>query len=294
MADVLVLGNGISRLLHEDFIRSWTGEFWACNYAYLEWGHKLTLLAGHTNVLEEAMEYRDQHDLNYTIFGALFGRKLAERPATCPGEFQKNSGTTLLAQAHEDGFDTIRLCGFDCGGPDILSPGLELQRKQSWVRRLRELIGHYGTERIRFVGFDHLPFLLGKGREDQYMKRYTRRVPHIPDPAYIALHNLIYGGHHSLRGERQVKVRFITGAKVGFETNMNEGVAMKLVDRGQVEIIDVVSSEPIDETGKDEITADTKITNRMTLDTLRKIAGLKGIDDTEGLTKAEIVELLEA
>lgn len=294
MADVLVLGNGISRLLHEAFIRSWTGEFWACNYAYLEWGHKLTLLAGHSSVLEEAIEYRDQHGFDYKIFGPLFGRELAERPATCPGEFHKNSGTALLAQAHEDGFDTIHVCGFDFGGPDVLSPDLELQRKQSWVRRVRALIGHYGTDRIRFVGFDHIPYLLGTGREDQYMKRYTRGKPHIPDPAYIALHHLIYGGPDRMRGERLMKVRFLTGPKIGFESEMSEGVVMKLVERGQVEIIDAVSSTPIDETGKDEITGNTKITARMTRATLQKIADLKGLDDTEGLTKTDLVELLEA
>jgi len=294
MADVLILGNGISRLLHERFIRSWTGEFWACNYAFREWGEKITLLGGHSSVLIEAMEYREQHGLNYVIFGALFGRELSERPATCPGEYHKNTGTTLIAQAHEDGFDTIYLCGFDCGGPDLLSPGLEQQRKQSWVRRLRALIGHYGTERIRFVGFDHIPFLLGKGREDTYQKRYTRGVPHVPDPAYIALHNLIYGGPRSLQGEGLMKVRFLTGKNPGFVTEMSEDSAMIYAAKGKVEILGVVSSKPIDETGLGEITADTKITNRMTLDTLRKIAGLKGIDDTEGLTKAEIVELLEA
>ena len=91
-----------------------------------------------------------------------------------------------------------------------------------------------------------------------------------------------------------MRVRFVAGDKIGFESEVNEGVAMKLAERGQVEILGVVKSEPVDETGKGEITGDTKITNRMTLDTLRKIAGLKGVDDTEGLTKAELVELLEA
>lgn len=298
MQDLLIVGNGISRLLHTDFIRRWSGELWACNQAYLEADllPKITLLAGHSNIIEEARAYRDAHGLAFTVFGGLLGQHPVERDVTCPGEFRKDSGTTLVAQAHEDGYERIYLVGFDLGGPDIWSPRLHtFQRKHVWVRRWRALIDHYGTDRIRFVGFDHLPFLLGRASAETYMKRYTRAQPHIPDPAYIALHRLIYGSSGSVRGDSVVRVRFIKGEKVGFETNVNEAVALIMEQRGEVTILGAVSQKLVDETGEIEVTADTEITARMNKETLLKIAGLKGLDPeaTEGLTNAELRELLQ-
>lgn len=32
--NILLIGNGISRLLFQDFIDKWQGEKWVCNYAY--------------------------------------------------------------------------------------------------------------------------------------------------------------------------------------------------------------------------------------------------------------------
>jgi len=54
MKKVLLLGNGISRLLYKDYINKWKGEIWACNRAFLEYGDRITRIAGHDEVMEEA------------------------------------------------------------------------------------------------------------------------------------------------------------------------------------------------------------------------------------------------
>lgn len=291
MADVLVLGNGISRLLHQTFVLKWQGELWACNRAYLEEdiAPKITRLTGHADVLDEAREHRDQHGLTFKIMGR--GREIEP---SCPGEFHKDSGTVLVAEALVHPYKTIYVCGYDLGGPDIWSPGLEQQRKRVWIRRWRDMFKQFGHERIRFVGFDHKPALLAKQfRDDAYLKRYSRGVPHIPDPEYIALHQFIYGGDGVMKGEKIVKVRFL---KNGYECEMREELAMSYLEKGKIRIIDdEAARKPIDRTGEPEIAGAPKITNRLTVAALQKIAMMKGFakGDYEGLKKAELVALLE-
>lgn len=295
MADVLLLGNGLSRLLHEDdLVASWTGELWGANYIYRTHGRKLTRLTGHANVLVEAAEYREQHGLTYKIMGRLGKEESPEAPLLAPGQFHKDSGTILVSQAHEEGFDTIYACGFDIGGPDILSPDLHLQRKAVWVKRWRALLEHYGSDRVRFVGFDHMPYLLGGQSDHAYERRYLRGLPHIPDPEYIALHRLIYGPHIGWRREKVVKVRWIKGSRPGWETEYSESIAQKMRDRGDVEILGVVRDvEQVPAPDEaDEIAADMKVTQRMSVATLREVARLRGIEDPDELKKAELLALL--
>lgn len=294
---VLIVGNGISRLLYEDVILGWDGEVWGCNNIYRERAiaPKLTLLAGHTEVLAEAAEYRDKHGLKYQTLCGLLGQKGFDRPATCPSEFRKNSGTTLVAQALHDGFDAV-LCGFDMGGPDIWSPGMERQHKQVWVRRMRDVVRRYGPSRVRFVGFDHLPFLEMRKHDHRYAERYLKGKPHIPDPGYVAVHQMIYGGSGVMRGERLMRVRF---TKDGYETDMNEDLAKVYADKGKVELLEEASPRvPIEGVEQIEVVADQKVTARMSIDTLRQIAALReregrGIEGWESMKRTELIEALK-
>ncbi len=68
MREVLALGNGISRLLHENLIKSWSGECWGCNNIYREFPDKLTRLFGHRNVMHEAMEKADRRGYGYVVW----------------------------------------------------------------------------------------------------------------------------------------------------------------------------------------------------------------------------------
>lgn len=284
MADVLVLGNGISRLLHERTVEEWQGEFWACNYAYLEYGHKITLLNGHANVLREAIEYRDQHGLEFKTLG-----RGMDVEASCPGELRKDSGTTLVAHALEQGHNVVCV-GFDLGGPDLLSPGLQYQRKQSWVKRWRLILTRYGADRITFVGFDHKPYLLSGRTEYEYLHRYTQESPHIPDPEYIALHQIIYGSAGVMHGHRKVKVRF---RRNDYETIMNGDVADTYLEKGKIDVVGVVRSDPIEGTNLDSVEGDMSVLDRMTDETLRKVARLAGVEAGD-LNRQDLLSALRA
>ena len=298
MKSVLILGNGISRLLHEDMIKNWSGEMWGCNYAYLEWGHKLTRLTGHVDVLVKAEKFREKNQCSFDIWSGNLGvfRSNAQyaKKFTCTGELTKDSGTTLVAQALTEQFDEILLCGFDLGGRDIYTRGHHTKCKRSWVKRwdlLRHTFPRQFKESIKFVGYDHKPLIMSGTNTALYCRRYMRGLPHIPDPAYIALFNLLYGqvshgqASHGQRLNSMVRVRYLKGGKIGWERHYREDIAMKLKAQGEVEILG--PEEP-------EIVADMKITKGIKNDTLVKIAQIRGIKGAEKRTKAEIFELMES
>jgi hypothetical protein len=138
-----------------------------------------------------------------------------------------------------------------------------------------------------------MPFLLSGRHPSEYEGRYLAGKPHIPDRQYIALFRLIYGPGSDWRKDRVVKVRFLKGAKPGYETFYRESIAQAMADKGKVEILEVVSEEPAPNGEiEDEINAETEVTTRMKVETLRKIADLRGLEDTEDLTKDELLELL--
>ena len=300
MREVLILGNGISRLLHEDLIESWEGELWGCNYIYKEFGDRLDRLTGHVSVLAEALQYREEHGCHFELwFGGLgafpegAGRDYCKK-FTSRREHHKDSGTTIVSQALEEAFDRILVCGFDLGGRDIYTKNLHQTNKQSWIDRWRGLKKGYPREfeAIEFVGYDHKPFIEGAEDRATYVRRYKRGRPHIPDPEYVALYALCYGDsfyRHDRGEDPVVKVRYIGGPRAGWETMYNEKIAIMLANKGTVEIID--EAPPEDEV--DElIDAKVKVTSRMNLETLHKIADLRGLEGYEELTKKELRERL--
>ena len=305
MNEVLILGNGISRLLHEDIIEQWTGEMWATNYSYLEWSHKITRLTGHPDVLEKGAVYRDEGQYSFDIWAGNLGAFLkgADTKAfTCPMHFRKDSGSTLIAQALEERFDKIKLCGFDHGGRDIYTLDLHTFNKSNWVGRMRQMRTHYadGFDAIEYVGHDHMPYILSGVDKQAYYKRYVQGRPHIPDAAYIALCQLLYGSDaiYELRRFRMVKVRYITGQRPGWETEYRESIAEILEGRGEIEILGVAKEERPEEP---EVAANMNITKRMTKPTLIKIALLRKLDaelamdawQFEAMTAKELRELLD-
>jgi len=293
---VLILGNGISRLLHEDMIRSWTGELWACNYAFLEWGDRITRLTGHTDVLTKAAAYRERHGLSFEIWTGNLGKFKLDAPYvnlfTCSIETKRDSGTTLVAQALTEGFDKILVCGFDIGGRDIYSRKLHTQNKKSWVDRWRLLKGTFGRrfdEAIQFVGYDHGPMIRNGSARDAYYQRHVRGLPHIPDPEYIALYNSLYGPAAYEKDTRPgVRVRYLKDGKAGWERGYPEEIATRLAEQGEVEILG-----PFVDPYEPEIEAAEKIASGMRKDTLLKIAEIRGNRGAGKLTKVEIIEMFE-
>lgn len=236
MNEVLILGNGISRKGQDDLVLSWPGEVWACNRAFTEYPEKITRLTGHAEVLTEAAEYKDQHPSStFELWSGHLGKPAdGAHRFTCPREFLRDSGTTLAAQALEEG-RRIALLGFDLGGWDIHSPGLVGQDKTAWVTRWRELIARYGAERIRFLGHDHMPFLLSSKAPDKYAKRYTSGKPHIEAPEYIATWEQSTGKKHNPVPDPPVivKVKFCNG----YEGTLREEMAARLVKKGECVIV---------------------------------------------------------
>lgn len=179
METVLILGNGISRLAFDEQIRAFTGEVWACNRAYLDFGDKITDLAGHIDVMQEARDYRDAHGEKYRIFGI-------DEAFTCPEQYRNDTGTTLVAEALTRGYDVI-VCGFDLGGLDLYSPGHEKKNKTTWVQRWRTLFRDFNPDSVTFWGHDHKPFILSNRPAIEYFRDYSRGKAHLPEVSYQVL-----------------------------------------------------------------------------------------------------------
>lgn len=238
MTETLVLGNGISRLSYDAEIRSWPGEVWGCNRAYLEYGEKLSRLTGHTNVLFEAAEYLREHPAcTFRIWaGHLGGAALgfADR-FDCPARFCRDSGSTMVAQALHEGRQ-VAVAGFDLGGWDIHSPGLESHDKTNWVTRWRQLFEEYGHDRVRFIGFDHLPYLLSNESAKAYRDRYMAGNPHIADAEYLRTWEQFTGQRAVVplgRIGAMARVRFPNG----YEADMRESLALRMAGKGDCEIV---------------------------------------------------------
>lgn len=253
--DVLILGNGISRLTYDRFIKGWRGELWGCNSVYIEYGAQLTRLNGHTDVMLEAMKYRDENGYGYGIWAGHLGKNIIEGAETfsCPREVCRDSGSTWVAQALHEGRERILVCGFDLGGYDVLSSRMQEQNKTNWVKRWREIARKYTLDRVEFIGHDHKPFILGDEHAAKYWKQYSRGRTHIDDPDYRALVEGLYGIRaEGPKEDRIVKVRYIKGPRIGWETEYTESVAYVLAERGEVEIIQEKPEEVVDELGATE------------------------------------------
>lgn len=138
---------------------------------------ELDALAGHEDVMREAEKYRDAHGLKYQILGSV------ENPYTCKPLFQKDTGTTLVAEALTRGLK-VNVVGFDLGGLDLYSPGHEKKNKTTWVNRWRLILRKFGSDRVTFWGYDHKPFLLSHKHPSEYARSYMHGKPHIDNDQY--------------------------------------------------------------------------------------------------------------
>lgn len=234
MANVLILGNGISRLAYVDLIKAWIGEVWGCNRIYLDFPKILTRITGHENVMQDAKKCREENQHNYEIWGGHLGaNKAAEKTFNCLPQFKKDSGITMVAQGLHEGHN-ITVCGFDLGGPDIHSPGLEKHLKHNWVQRWRKLFEVYDHTRVRFIGYDHKPYLFSGRSSMQYSQRYRDDRPHIIELVYLETWKKWTGKDYCYLGGETVKVKY---KKNGYVATVSEAVAAKLIDKGKAELV---------------------------------------------------------
>ena len=148
-SEVLVVGNGTSRLPHHRRLLEMGFEMplWCCNWAVTEFYRGMVLWHGHKVLRKDIEEYRE-------LVQADFKMSVTEQPFRCPEMFWKDSGSTLLAEAYEQGYETIHIAGFDFGGQDVYSKR-PFRQNSAWISRWK-LVGHYYRdpkfERVDFIG----------------------------------------------------------------------------------------------------------------------------------------------
>lgn len=170
--EVLVLGNGSSRLEHDELIRSWPGEVWGCNRVYVDYSSILTRVATDSaDMLGELHRHRAETGAKFETWAwGKVAEAGADQRFTSPGELRSNSGTMLAMQAAEEGASAA-LCGFDMGGDDVYLG--DLGSKPGWLDKWRNAIDHYGPGRFRFIGHDHMPNLIGRYSMKKVKVKFT-------------------------------------------------------------------------------------------------------------------------
>ncbi len=189
MKPLLILGNGISRLDHKDFINHWRDEIWGCNRIFYEYYKKeiprLDIVLGDYAALLEAIEYKKEYGGDYKLYGKSNKEwvvALEEQNVTIlniPEDLQKDTGTTLVSTALLWGYDKIYIAGFDLGGPDIYMNKHELRNKSNWIENWRNLDKKFGLDKIEFLGKNHKSFIQSNASIDSYANLYTKNKNHL-------------------------------------------------------------------------------------------------------------------
>lgn len=229
--NVLILGNGISRLSFDDYIRSFDGQIWGCNYVFQEYASILDRLTGHQEPMDDADELKKKHGHRYEIFAGVLCKNKSWKKFTVHPRWLRDSGTTMVAQALHEGFE-VWVCGFDLGGPDVYYHDQYLTDKTVWVHRWAEMFREWGWERVHFVGHDHSPFIRevmdAPHMAGRYSKRYKSRNPHIKDTSYTVLYSDIMGERRRIMADK-VTVIFPNG----YSTQIDSELAQRMVNKGE-------------------------------------------------------------
>lgn len=127
MKEVLILGNGTTRLDLEEEIATYDCPVWVCNHAYrekLRYEHICLVGTVHDFVIERAKDFRKSlGDSTYSIITReKYKHLLEEGDQTFSVEKGWSSGNLLILHALNMDYDKIYLAGFDFGGSDIYQP----------------------------------------------------------------------------------------------------------------------------------------------------------------------------
>lgn len=186
MKKVLILGNGNSRLLHQNFINTWNGEIWGCNRIFYELGKtlpKLDILAGDYAALCEAVADKKESGKQFKMLAKNFKKEALKledvKPFNIPKQYQNDTGTTLVAKALLDNYDKIYICGFDLGGPDVYMEKHQYHNKSNWIQNWRRLDNDFGLDKVQFIGVDHKPFIQSNKKIDSYAMLYQQDQDHL-------------------------------------------------------------------------------------------------------------------
>ena len=183
---VLILGNGVSRLEHMDYVNKFNGPIYGSNWVFkdlIEGSLKrLDKLNGDWDALEKAEEAKRQYGFNYELWA--FSPNAYHIPgviknASIMPKYDSNSGLRWIVKCLIDKVDKIFLVGFDFGGKDLYTPNHDKFNKSDWIKKFRLVLHDFGHDRIQFVGKDHMTFLLSKEPADTYAKLYMMGDNHI-------------------------------------------------------------------------------------------------------------------
>src|SRR5208282_5558142 len=123
---VLILGNGVSRLEHMDYVNKFNGPIYGSNWVFkdlIEGSLKrLDKLNGDWDALEKAEEAKRQYGFNYELWA--FSPNAYHIPgviknASIMPKYDSNSGLRWIVKCLIDKVDKIFLVGFDFGGKDL-------------------------------------------------------------------------------------------------------------------------------------------------------------------------------
>ena len=183
--EVLILGNGVSRVHQYNFIQAWQGEIWACNWAFKELIDgtipRIDRIIGDKSAMHQAKVEKDKRGLSYTILSksrSMDGIDGAV-PIDIPQKKIVDSGTALVQQALYEGYEHIYLAGFDLGGKDLHVSNHERRDKTRWIEKWRQIANEYGLERVTFLGKDHKPFILSDEPSATYAQMYQNGLDHL-------------------------------------------------------------------------------------------------------------------
>jgi hypothetical protein len=111
--ELLILGNGMSRLNYSEFIDDYKEDIWCCNFAFKE-NIKYNLVGSvHDFCIKDAVKFKEENNLNFEI---LYHSKMInyENKYNIFKKYQGYStGSELIVEAILRGYSHILLLGFD-------------------------------------------------------------------------------------------------------------------------------------------------------------------------------------
>lgn len=176
--EVLILGNGVSRLRVKRQINEWMGEIWACNHGYKE-AKELPRLdrvcTVHNDVAMRANIFKKKALLKYQIF--VRNLKGVENIAINFTDRRGwSTGSLALLQALHEKYKKIILAGFDFGGQDIY------QKKAinggNFKRQFDQIKKEYDLSHVWFLTEDGYSSVLTREELEAIEKKeLSREIP---------------------------------------------------------------------------------------------------------------------
>jgi lipopolysaccharide biosynthesis glycosyltransferase len=150
---VLILGNGISRLQFDSYVKSFDGEIWVCNQAYKEYkkfGRISAVFTVHKEVALSAFKFRQERGLRYKVYCSQVLKGYEGTISTLYRYRGWSSGSEAIHQALIDGYDKIELMGFDFGGSDVYQK--HSVYGGNFRKQFLKILDEFGSDNLEIIG----------------------------------------------------------------------------------------------------------------------------------------------